>query len=165
MDCLTIKWLPCSVCGRVAFHHAGWYLVMENRWLDRLKILSWHPSLAKQEQVRSACSREHLKVLIAYWLEEATLRLSSPSYRPPLPLAGDGDRSEAELEPQSMGRLLAELSVYREPLSGNWAGSPEALECILDAMIPEPVVESQPARKPLRAFDPQPGCAPRLVLH
>ena len=149
----------------MALHHEGWYLVMENRWLDRLKILSWHPSLAKQEQVRSACRREHLKVLVAYWLEEATLRLASPSNRPPLPLSGDSDQPESELEPQSMGRLLAELSVYREPLSSSWAGSPEALECILDAMIPEPAVDTTPARKPLRIFDPQPVSAPSLVLH
>jgi len=137
---------------------------MENRWLDHLRILTWHPSLAKQEQVRSACSREHLKVLIAYWLEEATLRLASPAYRPPLPLTGEGGPPEPELDPQSMGRLLAELSVCREPLSRTWVGSPEALECILDAMIPAPA-ESRPAENPIRMFDPQPGSAPRLVLH
>src|ERR1035441_1738248 len=33
----------CSVCGIDTFRRTGWFLVVENRWLDRLKILSWIP--------------------------------------------------------------------------------------------------------------------------
>ena len=49
MDNLITKRLPCSVCGLDTFRRTGWFLVVENRWLDRLKILSWHSSLASQK--------------------------------------------------------------------------------------------------------------------
>jgi len=137
MNFPMLKRLPCSVCGLSSLHHDGWFLVMENRWLDHLKILTWHSALATGGQVKCACCRQHLKVLIAYWLEEATLRLAAPSYGHLIPLAGNPEGFGTDLDPQEMGRLVGELSVSREPLSSNWAGSPETLECILDALIPE----------------------------
>jgi hypothetical protein len=109
---------------------------MENRWLDHLKIFTWHGSLARETDAKSACSREHLKVLVAYWLEEASLRLASPAHRLPIPLAGIPDRLDLELDPHAAGRVIGELSVCREPLSRGWSGSAEALECILEAIVP-----------------------------
>ena len=49
MDNPITKRSPCSVCGLDTFRHAGWFLVFENRWLDCLKILSWHFALASQK--------------------------------------------------------------------------------------------------------------------
>jgi hypothetical protein len=135
MDCIITKRLPCSVCGLVTLRHERWFLVLENRWLDHLKILTWHSSLAREADVKSACSREHLKVLVAYWLEEASLRLVSPAHQFPVPLAGIPDRLDLELDPQSAGRVIGELSVCREPLAHGWSGSPEALESILEAIV------------------------------
>ncbi len=134
MDNSITKRVACSVCGLVTFRHFGWFLVVENRWLDRLKILSWHPSLAKQKDVRSVCCRQHLKTLIAHWLNQASLRLP-PAEHPPLPIGSDPTLPEVELDPQSLGRLVGELAVHRESFSSVWSGSPAALECILDALI------------------------------
>ena len=136
MNCAITKRLPCSVCGLVTLRHHNWFLAMENRWLDHLKILTWHSSLAQEADVKSACSRGHLKVLVAYWLEQASLRLTSPANYLPIPVAGYPDNNEVDLNPRWEGRVIGELSVCREPLSRGWAGSPEALECILDALIP-----------------------------
>ena len=153
MDCAITKRLPCSVCGLVTLRHHNWFLAIENRWLDHLKILTWHSSLAKQPDVKSACGRDHLKVLVAYWLEQANLRLASPANHLPIPVAGCPDKDEGELDQHSEGRMIGELSVCREPLSRGWAGSPETLECILDALIPAET-ESEPSAIEFRIFEP-----------
>ena len=130
---ITIR-LPCSFCGLDTFDHDGWFLVVENRWLDRLKILSWHPSLATQKEVKSACSRQHLKTLIAHWLNQASLRLA-PGPDLPVPIAGEPFSNENPT-PEALGQVVGELSVHREAFSLGWTGSPATLECILDALIP-----------------------------
>lgn len=135
MDYPIRKRTPCTVCGLDTFRHAGWFLVVENRWLDRLKILSWHPALARQREVQSVCCGQHLKTLIAYWLTQASLRLP-PAHRLPRPRACDPTLTDVDFGPRSVGRLVGELAVHRESFSRVWSGSPAALECILDALVP-----------------------------
>src|SRR5258708_7534711 len=134
MDNPIRKNSACSVCGVDTFRHTGWFLVAENRWLDRLKILSWHPSLARQKDVQSVCCRRHLKTLIGHWLTEASLRLP-PAQHLPLPIGSDPGLTDVDLGQQSLGRLVGELAVHREAFSSVWSGSPAALECILDALV------------------------------
>jgi hypothetical protein len=136
MDFPITKRLPCTVCGLDTFGHKGWFLVIENRWLDHLKILSWHSSLAVRTDMKSACSRQHLKTLISHWLTQASLRLP-PALLPPLQVGGEPSPKDVDLDlgPDSIGRLVGELAVHRESLSRVWSGSPAALEYILDALI------------------------------
>jgi hypothetical protein len=61
MDYAITERAPCSVCGLGSFRHTGWLLVIENRWLDRVKIQSWHGSPATQKDMKSVCCRQHLK--------------------------------------------------------------------------------------------------------
>ncbi len=124
-----MKAASCAVCGAKTDYHANWFLVAENRWLDHLKVLSWHPTLADQADIQSVCGEEHLKVLILHWLTQADLDLQNGKQNLP---------PNAEL-PQACelsyaGRLLGELAVDRNPLSRNWTGSAQALECILSAL-------------------------------
>ncbi len=143
---------PCSVCGLDTFRHTGWFLVVENRWLDRLKVLSWHPSLATQKDMKSVCCREHLKILLAHWLTRASLRIP-PAHTPPLPIGSDPNLSDVDLGPGAVGRLLGELAVHRESFSRVWSGSPESLECILNALIPVGS-ENKLRALELQLFDP-----------
>jgi hypothetical protein len=147
------KRLPCSVCGLDTFRHTGWFLVIENRWLDRLKILSWHNSLATQRGMKSVCCRQHLKTLVAHWLTQAaSLRLLAAEF--PLLTGGtDSTLSDVDLGPDSVGRLVGELAVHRESFSRVWSGSPEALECILDALITIGA-ENKPHALEFQLFDP-----------
>lgn len=116
------------------FRHRGWFLVMENRWLDRLKILSWHPSLARH--------KGRTEYLLPSTSEGANRPLVNPGQPPdcsnarppPSPIGSDPDRDEADLGPQALGRVVGELAV-RESLSRVWTGSPQSLEYILDALI------------------------------
>ena len=161
MDNPITKRSPCSVCGLDTFRHTGWFLVVENRWLDRLKILSWHSSLASQKDMKSVCCREHLKTLIDHWLNQASLRLP-PARNPPLPMGSGPTLSDVDLGPHSVGHLVGELSVHRESFSRVWSGSPEALECILDALL-TPGAENKPQTLEFQLFD-RPESSHRLSL-
>ncbi len=134
MDYAIRKRTPCSVCGLDTFRHSGWFLVVENRWLDRLRILCWHPALARQKDVQSVCCGQHLKTLLTYWLTQASLRLP-PAHRLSPPRGSDWNLTDVNLGPGSVGRLVGELAVHRESFSRVWSGSPAALECILDALV------------------------------
>src|ERR1700690_4523694 len=128
------KRTACSVCGLDTSRHRGWFLVVENRRLDRLKSLSWHSALAMQKDMKSVCCREHLKTLIGHWLSQASLRLP-PSPCPPMPIGSDPSLTDIDLGPDEVGRVVGEWSVHREPFSRVWSGSPAALEYFLDALI------------------------------
>jgi hypothetical protein len=122
---------PCCVCGLDTFRHSGWFLVQENRWLDRLKILSWHASLAQQRDVQSVCGRAHLKVVVNHWLTRASERLPQTEIH----AAAKQPSPEIDLESETVDNLVGELAVHRDSFSRVWSGSPGALECILDALI------------------------------
>jgi hypothetical protein len=152
MDYPITRRSACSVCGLDTFRHTGWFLVIENRWLDRLKILSWHSSLATQKDMKSVCCRQHLKTLIAHWLTQASLRLP-PARDLPLPIGSDPNLTDVDLGPHAIGRLVGELAVHRESFSRVWSGSPETLECILDALITIGA-ENKPHALYFQLFDP-----------
>ena len=163
MDYRTTKRSPCSICGLETFRHHGWFLVVENRWLDRIKILSWHASLAAQKGIRSVCGKQHLKELVAHWLTQASLRYPPANFSAS---AGAVDSvpsdSENDLGPDSIGLFVGELAVHRETFSHVWSGSPEALECILDALIAIGS-EDKPHALEFRLFD-SPEYTHRLSL-
>ena len=163
MDYPITNRLPCSVCGHDTFHHNGWFLVVENRWLDRLKILSWHPSLAARTDIKSACCRQHLRTILAHWLNQASLRLPPTDDRP-LPIAGNPADTDPDLNPQSVGRLVGELSVHRDGFTRGWTGSPATLECILDALIPGGN-ETETYTMEFQPFSPLHGSPDGLALH
>ncbi len=125
--------LPCAVCGREASDGLGWFLVAENSWFDRVKILRWHPALAEQAEMRGVCCKPHLKRLLTHWLTCGNLQIAAnTAFR--LPVACDDGMvlSGSATFPTS---LVGELAVYRDSLSRTWSGSPQALECILAALL------------------------------
>jgi hypothetical protein len=134
MDRYPAKRFFCSVCGMEASDHSGWFLVVENCWLDRLNVLHWHPMLAEQAQIQSVCGKFHLKTLITHWLIHANLQFlaTGPS---DWALAGGTGPAEVVCGASCIAKLVGELAIHREALSRVWSGSPEALECILSALI------------------------------
>ncbi len=124
--------LKCVVCGTETTGHANWFLVAENRWLDHLKVLSWHPLLAEQTEMQSVCGEEHLKVLLRHWVAQANLDLEDGE-KCVVPITGER-QAETEIAHTAVGSFLGELAVHREPLSRGWTGSPQTLECILRAL-------------------------------
>jgi hypothetical protein len=127
--------LSCVVCGIETKRHAGWFLVVEDGWLDRVKVFGWHPVLAREGRMRAVCGQRHLKTLLAHWLTHANLELAAGSGVPPWPIALDTGQNGSDYSAFSLGKVVGELAVHRETLSHVWTGSPEAMECILNALI------------------------------
>ncbi len=153
--------LPCAVCGIETKRHSGWYLVMENCWVDRVKVLSWHQLLAREGNMRGVCGKECLKTILTHWLNHANLQLMA---------TGDSAVSTA-LNPGTtrtddsafaVGRVVGELAVERESFSQVWTGSPEAMECILNALIGGMGNRSREHAMPMP--HPSRGYAPELAF-
>jgi hypothetical protein len=111
--------------------------------------------------MKSVCSRQHLKTLVAHWLTQASLRFP-PADSASLPVDSDSTLTDVDLGPDSVGRLVGELAVHRESFSRVWSGSPEALECILDALITIGA-ENKPHALEFQIFNP-PESWPGLSL-
>ncbi len=126
--------LSCVVCGIETRRHTGWLLVMENRWLDRVRIFDWHLVLAKEPRVQSVCGEQHLKILLTHWLAHANLQFLAAGTSD-WTMAGEQRNLEASEIGFPAGKVVGELAVHRESLSRAWTGSPEALECIVNALI------------------------------
>jgi len=135
MDFLNARRVPCAVCGLDTPLRSGWYVVGENRWLDRLRVFRWNVSLAGRGGYQSVCGREDLKTLIACWFDQDRFRLLFRQGKP-VPIAGNPGYDDLETEARSSRYLVGELSIFREPFSREWTGSPEALEAMVEAMIP-----------------------------
>lgn len=158
--------LTCVVCGMETTRHTGWFLVIDNRWLDRLKIFAWHPVLSRDGRMQSVCGKQHLKTLLAHWLAHANLQFVATGSTP-WTVGVDAREAGADYVAVSLGEAVAELAVHRESLSRVWTGSPEALECILSALLGGR--ESQPLAPPLAQGPPllnsAMGYFPEYVLH
>src|SRR5256885_12631174 len=82
--------LSCTVCGIETKRHTGWYLVMENCWVDRVKVLSWHSMLARERRMRGVCGKECLKTILTHWLKHANLELMATAASDALNLSPAG---------------------------------------------------------------------------
>ena len=162
MDHNLANRLSCVVCGLETKRHAGWFLVMDNCWLDRVKILSWHPVLAREGRMRGVCGKQHLKTLLTHWLNHANLQLVA-SGASPWPTALDVTESRCSYAAFSVGKVLGELAVEREELSHIWTGSPAALECILRALIGD--IEERPDAPVLPVAEGATGYSRQYALH
>jgi hypothetical protein len=144
---------PSCICGRDTFRQTECFLVVENRWLDRLKILSWHSSARLAEGYeKPVLPAAHLTALTAHWLTRVSPRLPAADLHP-VPIGSDRTPIDVEPGSDSVGRLGGELAVHRESFSRAWSGSPAALECILDALI-SIGAETKPHALAFHLFDP-----------
>jgi hypothetical protein len=157
---------PCAVCSTESNEHRSWFLVVENTWLDRVRILSWHPALAEQASMRSVCGTRHLQALITHWLTCANLKFV-PSTGPEFALPGKQVVAEGETEAASGGRFVGELAIHRESLSRLWTGSPETRESIFHALIGDSGLMETPLREArVQIAEPvqfEPAAAPTLA--
>jgi hypothetical protein len=129
----------CAICLEPRTENDGWFLLTENRWTDRLKILGWSDVLASQPGVHAACGAEHVQQLVIHWMAVGTLDYpfarndaskKKLKRKSPLPSAA------ALPEPDIRGlKVFGELAVHRESLERVLNDSPESLVSILTALI------------------------------
>jgi hypothetical protein len=68
----------CAFCLEPRLYSDGWFLLTENRWTDRLKILGWNEALATKPGVHAACGAEHVQQLVIHWMAMGTLDYPLP---------------------------------------------------------------------------------------
>jgi hypothetical protein len=127
----------CAICGDEKSAGGLWFLLAENRWEDKLKILQWDSQLARQDGIRRACSAAHVKELVVHWMTTGSLnypfaRISSDDKAVPRcdgawPVSVDVDTHVA--------RQIGELAIHRDSVKRVLSESPQYLKTILDALV------------------------------
>jgi hypothetical protein len=127
----------CAICGDEKSAGGLWFLLAENRWEDKLKILQWDSQLARQDGIRRACSAAHVQELVLHWMITGSLnypfaRISSDDKAVPQcdgvwPVSVDVDTHVA--------RQVGELAIHRDSVKRVLSESPQYLKTILDALV------------------------------
>lgn len=125
----------CSICGDAAAPEGRWFLVVQNLWEDKLKILEWNDRLATNEDVHQACSIEHVRELVVHWMTTGSLDYPFAQLRllgreAPLRSASHGIRDW-----EVSARPLGELAVHRESMQRVLSENPHSLKTILDSLL------------------------------
>ncbi|MGC2195786.1 MAG: hypothetical protein WA628_14010 [Terriglobales bacterium] len=129
----------CAICLESHVGTDGWFLLTENRWTDRLKILTWNANLAIQPGVHAACGVTHVQQLVAHWMATGSLDYPFARTRDSGSLSTQkrsNGRAALQTEPNTGGtKVLGELAVHRESLTRILTENPESLAGILSALI------------------------------
>lgn len=126
----------CAICGEERQRGEDWFVLVENRWTDRVKILSWNETVAFSTEAHLACGTAHVQQLVVHWMTMGTLEypfakaLSSSASR-----RFRRTRQPQEPEAETRGSsLVGELAVHRESLERILRENPESLAAILEAL-------------------------------
>jgi hypothetical protein len=117
----------------------NWFLLMDNDWEDRLKIVVWCESLAARHETYAACSLSHVQKLVAHWMATGSLDYPFARVLPRPPrtfssLEGVGSPSSGCGD---LGNIqeLGELAVDRDSLHRLFLENPDSLVPVLDALM------------------------------
>jgi hypothetical protein len=118
---MTGRGIPfCAICLEPRTEADGWFLLTENRWTDRLKILGWNDALVSEPGVHAACGASHVQRLVIHWMATGTLAYPVARSRPAARKSSrkrPADPVPPHAEPDTRGsKVLGELSVHRESL-------------------------------------------------
>jgi hypothetical protein len=127
----------CAICGDEKSAGGLWFLLAENRWEDKLKILQWDSQLARQDGIRRACSAAHVQELVVHWMITGSLnypfaRVSSDD-KTVLPCDGAWPIS-VDVDTH-VARQIGELAIHRDSVKRVLSESPQYLKTILDALV------------------------------
>ncbi len=128
----------CRICHVERAPGEPWFLVVGNDWEDRLKILCWNETLARQDRVHPACSPSHVQQLVAYWM--ATGSLNYPFATDASLEGGEkvGPRAHPLASPipnTDNTQAIGELAVDRASVKRLLLENPESLVPVLDALM------------------------------
>jgi len=126
----------CAVCGGLRSAPSRWFLVTENRWEDKLKILRWSDGLAAKWEFHHVCSPSHARELVIHWMTTGSLNYPFARTAPSLhwkERRSNGMLPERDAVEISANRI-GELSVHRESVKRALTENPQALNAILDEL-------------------------------
>ena len=141
----------CALCHEPKVPGAEWFQLIENRWMDRLKIFRFQEVQALRPTTFNVCGTAHLRELIVHWMTTGRLDfpfaevsfghsclLSLRAKSPQRPIADP-------VLPQFA--YVAELAVHRHSLIRILRENPHALSEVLEELIRtiQPAEERQAA--------------------
>jgi hypothetical protein len=134
MEVLRIH--QCAICGEPRLGNEPWFLIAENRWEDKLKILQWNDQLATQGGMRCACSPCHVEELVVHWMTTGSVNhpfAQRPrEHRFPQPHIPEPDNPGAL---PTGARQILELSIDRSTVKRTLNERPQSLNTILHALV------------------------------
>jgi len=152
----------CTICGEACFDNPGWFLILEDRWEDRLRILQWHDGLAGQPGIHLACGAAHVQELVVHWMTTGSLdhpfarsgrrKIPVPRYTSLWPRRAAGTAQRA--------RQVCELAVHRESMTRVLGENPQSLKAVLDALVRALQPEE---RHRATGTQPNSGMAPAVI--
>jgi hypothetical protein len=125
----------CTICGREKAK-PDWFLIAENRWEDKLKILEWNDRIAGMKGIHAVCGAVHAGELVIHWMKTGSLQYPVPRAqslrdRPPQRIDGAGMKDPDLTEARQFG----ELYLHRESIGKILDENPESLTAIVDQLI------------------------------
>jgi len=139
----------CAICGRVRSREEDWFLMVESRWQDKIKILQWHELLATKPDVCHSCSPAHVQELVVHWMTTGSLDYPFARVQVKKERSGSSDLSRAWRDVDIADACqIGELAIHRESIERILRESPYSLTSILDALL-SALERSQPPAKPV----------------
>jgi hypothetical protein len=127
----------CTICGKRKLHGDVWFLLAEDRWADRLKILEWHDAVACRQHVQRACCALHVQQLVVHWMTTGGLDHPFAMAHPADRIVASADSVWTLLYDADVRetRQIGELAVHRESVGRALRENPESLRVILDELF------------------------------
>lgn len=144
----------CAICGEANSDPTQWFLVTENPWEDKLKILEWNRLLASQYGIHLVCSPSHVQELVVHWMATGSVHhpfAQTHSWNTPARRWNDSAPLRPVVNTKGV-RTIGELTVHRESIRRVLSENPESLKSILDAMCGALQRESAGDRDPFETF-------------
>ena len=127
----------CAICSQPFRTNQRWFLLVENRWTDRLRILRWDERLATTAELYPACGVEHVQQLVVHWMTTGSLNYPFACTDPP-PAESSASKSGAlrsHTQPDAAEvEILGELAVDRNSMPRILVDNPESLGSVLSAI-------------------------------
>jgi hypothetical protein len=127
----------CTICLQSHRKNENWFLLLENRWTDHLKILGWNEKLASYPRAHAACGVAHVQQLVVHWVTTGTLDYPFACSRSSdmEGIATPTDVPVPRNEPDTAEAVvLGELAVDRESMERILIENPESLGSLLAAL-------------------------------
>jgi hypothetical protein len=127
-----------AICGEVCRDSFGWFLLVEDHWRDRLKILRWNEAVAQQDGTRCACCVAHVRELVAHWMATGSLDhpfASVSAFENWINKCLDRDFGTKPTSHGVMGNVIGEVAVHRESLRYALRDGTQSLSSTLEALL------------------------------
>jgi hypothetical protein len=70
---MNLRRFGCAICGEERLRGKDRFLLVENRWEDKLAVPHWDEKLVSRGGMQTACSISHVEELVIHWMTTGSL--------------------------------------------------------------------------------------------